>query len=144
MKTEMGKTGKEENLARWKKLPTNVNPLSRMESIPYKARGSRYGACGVRIDGTPAFIDAVLGKLKDLLDGENHLTRLELARNPVMPVEIAGKVKVFSNAEVNAEVCYIRLHERGHEGKHASLVLNGERDAATEKAFGIKMNRKTS
>jgi hypothetical protein len=85
-----------------------------MEPIAYKARGSRYGACGVRIDGTPEFIDAVLSNLKPLLAGENCTTRLELAR---AVVDGSGIGKVLDNAATHAECCYIRLHTRGHESQ---------------------------
>lgn len=33
-------------------LGTRPRPLEHMRPIPYKAEGSRYGACGIRIDGT--------------------------------------------------------------------------------------------
>jgi len=66
---------KAESMERWRELSENQNPLKHMEAIPARARGSRYGACGIRIDGNPAFIDAVLSRLKPLLDGENCLTR---------------------------------------------------------------------
>ena len=108
---------KAEAITHWRELPEDVNPLETMLPIPYKATGSKYGACGVRIDGTPEFIDAVLGRLKSLLAGENMRTRLELARHEVGPVEINGEVKAFENrAGGNAEVCYIRLHVRGTWG----------------------------
>lgn len=101
---------KSETLAAWAAMPTDLPILPAMRPIEYKARGSRYGACGIRIDGTPAFVDAVLSHLKELLDGENHLTRLELARNTV---DGSGIGKVLPNAEAGAECCYIRLHQRG-------------------------------
>lgn len=100
-------------LARWATLP-DANPLKAMEIIPYKSAGSKYGACGIRIDGTPEFIDAVLSKLKELIDGENAMTRLELARSVV---DGSGINKKLPNATNGAECCYIRLHERGDEGK---------------------------
>ncbi len=110
---------KAETLAAWKQLPENVNPLSHMGVIPYKTTGSRYGACGIRIDGSPAFIDAVLAKLKELIDGENHVTRLELSRN-----KVNTGFKALPNAERDAECCYIRLHQRGGEGAMASMVFD--------------------
>lgn len=130
---------KQEALSHWRTLPENVNPLASMEAIPDKARGSKYGACGIRIDGTPEFIDAVLGRLKGLIDGENNLTRLELARREVMPVEINGETKTFANAEVNAEVCYIRLHERGRaEGKRASVIMDTHLHAASKRYLELR------
>jgi hypothetical protein len=53
-------------------------------------------------------VNAVLSHLKELLAGENHVTRLELARRPV----VTG-FKATPNAADDAEVCYIRLHVRG-------------------------------
>ena len=123
---------KREALLHWSKLTGEANPLQHMDAIPDKSTGSRYGCCGIRIDGSPEFIDAVLGKLTDLIDGENHYTRLELSRHEVEPVEINGVKKTFENADVNAEVCYIRLHERGRaEGKMASARFDRTLDAAT-------------
>lgn len=132
---------KAEALTLWQDLPENQNPLPHMQPIPYKSSGSRYGACGIRIDGTPEFIDAVLSRLKDLLDGENQLTRLELARNPVKPTEIAGEVRTFANAEKDAEVCYIRLHERGGDAKAMNVMFDRSQDAATSRY--LKGKKKT-
>ena len=119
---------KKETLQAWRELPAGLDPLAVMEPIGYKARGSRYGACGVRVDGCPEFIDAVLSNLKSLLAGENHITRLELARSVV---DGRGLGKEFPNAAHNeraAEVCYIRLHRRGHEGATASAIFDRELD----------------
>jgi hypothetical protein len=107
---------KAEALEHWRSLPEGLDPLPHFRPIPYKAEGSTYGACGVRIDGNPAFIDAVLSRLKPLLAGENCVTRLGLSRRPVETVEVAGEVKGFTNRDKDAEVCYIRLHVRGREG----------------------------
>ena len=114
---------KKEAMQHWQGLTPNQNPLSKMQAIPYKSTGSRYGACGIRIDGSPEFIDAVLSNLKPLLNGEGEETRLELARNEVKPTEVDGKVKSYSNRTRNAEVCYIRLHERGREAKMANRIM---------------------
>jgi hypothetical protein len=116
----MAHTPKAEALAHWQDLPEGQNPLPLMEAIPYKATGSSYGTCGVRIDGTPEFIDAVLSNLKPLLDGENHTTRLELSRSDVQAVRIGEEVKRWEKAGLRAQVCYVRLHVRGHEAQHAA------------------------
>lgn len=120
---------KDAQLAHWRNLPSNQNPLHVMWPIPYKTTGSRYGACGVRIDGTPEFIDAVLSNLKPLLAGEGIHTRLELARHEV---DGSGIGKALHNAVPKAEVCYIRLHERGREGAMYQAIVAGasERSAA--------------
>ena len=116
-------------LAAWRDLPPNLDPLEHMAPIPYRSEGSRYGACGIRIDGSQAFIDAVLSNLKTLLDGENQLTRLELARNEVKPTEINGQRRTFANAVSGAQVCYVRLHVRGHEGTIAAGLLHQHAEA---------------
>jgi hypothetical protein len=121
-------TKKSASLAAWKTLNENQNPLVHMTPIPYKATGSRYGACGIRIDGNPAFIDAVLSRLKPLLDGENNVTRLELARQKV---DGSGVGKQLDNKDDGAEVVYIRLHQRGREGAIASSVFDKHLHSAT-------------
>jgi len=122
---------KKEALIRWAQLRPRQNPLPSMNPIPNKTSGSRYGCCGIRIDGTPEFIDAVLSNLKDLIDGENGRTRLELARREVADVEVAGKRKSFTNRERQAEVCYIRLHERGPEAQMVNAFIDAFAEATS-------------
>ena len=95
--------------------------MEHMRPLAYKSTGSTYGACGIRIDGNPAFVDAVLSRLQDMMQGENGETRLGLARNTV---DGKGLGKDFQNKEQGAEVCYIRLHERGNEAKHMNRLFN--------------------
>ena len=121
---------KADTLAAWQALPANLPILPYFQPIPYKASGSTYGACGIRIDGSPQFVDAVLSRLKDLIDGENHVTRLTLARNAV---DGSGLGKSLPNAVNNAECCYIRLHVRGSQGAMASAVFDRHLNAATER-----------
>jgi len=113
-------TTKAETLDHWRGLTPNQDPYPHMESIPYKAKGSRYGACGIRIDGSPEFIDAVLSNLKSLIQGENDNTRLELSRNQV---DGRGLNKSFDLQADHAEACYIRLHERGHEARIYNAII---------------------
>lgn len=115
---------KSQALALWMELKPNQDPLPRMKKIKYQAAGSKYGTCGIRIDGTPEFIDAVLSNLKTLIFGECESTRLELSRSEVKPVEIQGKRKTFENSAHKAEVCYIRLHERGPEAQMCNAFLS--------------------
>ena len=121
---------KHESLERWAGLAAGQNPLAVMRPIQPKTRGSRYGCDGIRIDGSPAFIDAVLSCLKPLLDGENNATRLELARNVVtcQPGYKSGR-----NADPGAEVCYIRLHVRGRERAMSSAFFDKHLHAASER-----------
>ena len=116
-------------LHHWRNLPDNLPALKHFEPIPYKSEGSSYGACGVRIDGSPAFIDAILSRLKDLIDAENHLTRLELSRQPVK----ARPGRELNKAVTDAEVCYVRCHQRGREGQIASAVFDRHLSAATDR-----------
>jgi len=119
---------KAEALTYWKSIPEGMPILSKMTPIPYKAAGSKYGACGIRIDGNPQFVDAVLSRIKDVLDGENHITRLELSRSPA----VKG-FKAAPNADRDAEVCYVRLHMRGREGAIASAVFDQELAQPTQR-----------
>lgn len=107
----------------WKALPSDLPMLEKMVAIPYKSHGSKYGTCGIRIDGTPDFIDAVLSHLKELIGGENDDTRLQLSRSKVAPLEGHN----FNNAEIGAECCYIRLHERGNESVMANHIISSMR-----------------
>ena len=120
---------KKETLQAWRELQPGQDPLQYMDPIPYKATGSTYGACGVRIDGSPEFIDAVLSNLQSLIDGENNVTRLGLSRSAV---DGKGLDKSFDNQARNAEVCYIRLHARGSEGSIASSLMHSH-DGATQR-----------
>ena len=120
---------KADTIEHWRNLPDAMPILPHMRAIPYKAEGSTYGACGIRIDGNPAFIDAVLSRLKDLLAGEGIATRLGLSRNAV-----DTGFKPCLNAAPDAECCYIRLHERGMEGQMLQAFCAGaaERNAARQ------------
>ena len=132
----MASVKKADALRHWRSLDGTANPLAHMTPILPKSTGSRYGACGIRIDGNPAFIDAVLGKLKEVLAGENNITRLELARRDVAPVFD----KHFENADTDAQVCYIRLHMRTVEGAAASAFFDRDLHAASHQyaaAIGV-------
>ena len=115
--TRKGSYPKDATLAYWPTIPPNAPIMPHFVPIPNDKTGSSYGTCGIRIDGTPAFVDAVLSRLQDLIAGENGSTRLELARRKVLPTEIRGERKTFENSVTDAEVCYIRLHERGQEAQ---------------------------
>jgi len=125
---------KADAIARWQQLEPRQDPLPHMIPIPYKASGSTYGACGVRIDGTPEFIDAVLSNLKPLLDGENNVTRLGLVRNPVDGSKLG---KSFDNAARQAEVCYIRLHVRGAQGAIVAALCHDHDDETNRYAQAV-------
>ena len=107
---------KKEALRRWQNLEPNQEILPHFTPIAADARGSTFGACGIRISGNPEFIDAVLSRLKDLLAAEAGSTRLTLSRQPVKPVSITNGETVtnkqWRNADTDAETCYIQIRER--------------------------------
>ena len=100
---------KAQTLAHWRNLPEGA-PLN-PDSIPYKQSGSTYGADGIRVEGSPEFIDAVLGRLKPLLDCENSHTRLGLSYGVIEARE--GKTSNY----VGQSVCYVKVHQRGGEAQ---------------------------
>ena len=124
-------TTKKQALRHWSELEPGQDPLKFMVPTPYKAAGSKYGTDSIRIGGSPEVIDAVMSNLKSLIDGENHVTRLTLSRAEVKPTEINGEVRTFANASAGAEVVYIALNMRGHEGAIASGIFSRDLDSAT-------------
>lgn len=115
---------KSDALVHWRNLPENADPMPHFDPIPYKSEGRSFGACGIRIDGSPAFIDAVLSRLKPLLAAEGIDTRLELTRKRIEPMP----GKPCHKAVPDAEVCYIRRHCRGNEGAMMQAFLAGPRE----------------
>lgn len=107
---------KKEALRRWQNLEADQPIIPHFTPIAADARGSTFGACGIRISGNPEFIDAVLSRLKDLLACEAGSTRLALSRQPVKTVAIAKGDSVveksWNNADTDAETCYIQVRER--------------------------------
>lgn len=107
---------KKEALRRWQNLVPDQDILPHFTPIAADARGSTFGACGIRISGNPEFVDAVLSRLKDLLAAEAGSTRLNLSRQPVKAVAIAKGESVvekqWKNADTDAETCYIQIRER--------------------------------
>ena len=115
---------KDEALERWSNLEPNQDPFAVMTPIPYKSKGSTYGADGIRLCGSREFIEACLSNLMPILQGENNDTRLQLTWNEVKPTEIKGEVKNFSNAGENAMVCYVQLRERGSKSSQVNNFFN--------------------
>ena len=121
---------KAELMDHWRQMPANQPILPHWTPIPKGSSGSTYGACGIRIDGNPAFVDAVLSRLKDLIDGENHVTRLGAS---LRPVDGSGIGKDLPNADAQAQVCYLRLHMRGPDGAAASAFFDKDLDGAQDR-----------
>lgn len=103
---------KKDAIRRWQNLTPDQEILPHFTPIAADARGSTFGACGIRISGNPEFIDAVLSRLKDLLAAEAGSTRLNLSRQPVKTVAIGDVEKKWNNADTDAETCYIQIRER--------------------------------
>jgi hypothetical protein len=105
---------KSDALTHWAALPKDA-PL-RPHAIAYKSRGSTYGHDGVRVEGSRDFIDAVLGRLSDLLDMESDDTRISISYQTVEP----RPGKDHNGGEY---VCYLKFHERGPEARIANRVF---------------------
>lgn len=130
---------KQEALRRWVGLEPNQPVMPHFTPIAADAKGSTFGACGIRISGNPAFVDAVLSRLKDLLEAESGSTRLVLSRQQVKPVSIkkgGGESvdKHWDNAADDAEVCYIQIRERTGRTRHRKAL---ERTAELPKSEGV-------
>ena len=67
---------KAEAIEHWNDTPKDQNVLKYFTPLESNAKGSTYGACGIRICGNSKFIDAVMSRLKDVVDAENAVTRL--------------------------------------------------------------------
>ena len=106
---------KADALTHWRALPDGQ--ALRMTPIPYKTEGSKYGYDGIRIDGTRAFIDSVLSRLKPLLAGENDSTRLELNYTETADRETGRPTGQW--------VCYVRTHARGRDAQFANAIIPG-------------------
>ena len=111
---------KAEFLRHWAGLEANAAiPVSPIE---YKHEGSTYGEDSIRITGTTAFVDGVLGRLKDMLRHEANTTRLQ-----VVYKDAADK---DGNIIKGSVVCYIQVHTRGPEAQILNTRYNlvGESD----------------
>ena len=123
----------------WRELEPREGAVAEtIPVIPYKTEGSKYGAGGIRIDGPPEFIDAVLARLKDLLDAENSVTRLDVSRRVVEgTLEIAGKKKIFASGDGTNEVCYVRVCERGGESRRMNSMFDKAGNARAERFLAL-------
>lgn len=117
---------KAEALEHWARLEPGQPIVPHFK--PISGEGRTYGACGIRIDGTPEFVDAVLSRLKDVICLENSVSRLVLNRTEVVPYQD----KELPNAENGAEVCYIRMAMRGPEAMMANGISRAYKEADQE------------
>ena len=98
---------KKEIMQHWGALEPN-QPLHPCP-VQYKHEGSTYHCDGVRITGSRAWIDAVLSRLKDLLEFENTQTRLQLSYQEATDKE--------ARLPMGTYYCYVQIHQRGGEAQ---------------------------
>ena len=75
---------KKEALRRWQNLEPDQPILPHFTPLAADARGSTFGACGIRISGNPEFIDAVPNTV---IENASSFTK-----------ELAGSYKVLASA----------------------------------------------
>ena len=114
---------KEQMLNHWKGL--KETDLS-MTPVAYKHKGSTYDEDGIRITGDQVFIDAVLYRLRDLLDYENGSTRLQVVYKETIDRE--------SGVNTGTHNCYIQVHERGREAQIMNAICEGARQRQLSRA----------
>lgn len=105
---------KAEFLKHWVGLPAN-QPI-KPTFVPYKHKGTTFAEDGIRITGTPEFIDSVLSRLKDLLAFENTQTRLQVLHAESKDRKTGQPTGSYS--------CYVQVHERGEEAKMANALAS--------------------
>jgi hypothetical protein len=71
------KASKTEVISHWNKIPPGM-PMNQLRTIPPNHKGPTYSYDGLRITGSPFWIDFVLSRLKDVLryedpDGKTRL-----------------------------------------------------------------------
>ena len=104
---------KKEILQYWKSLPgviDNKDTPIVMNPIPYKYQGSTFNQDGIRLTGSPSFINSVLPKLKDVIAYEGPNSKLSLNYKETTPEEdmkLGNRSFAF----------YIKTRERGPKAK---------------------------
>lgn len=100
------KISKDEIIKMWSSInpetPISIKPISKDHV------GSTYGEDGVRITGSPQFINSILGKIKSLLNHETTTTKLVVSyRETQSPSQVErGNLK-------KSYVFYVQTKERG-------------------------------
>lgn len=104
------KASKAQILKYWKTLG-GEQPIP-MKAIKYDHKGSTYGEDGIRITGSPNFIQAVLGKLRELLRYEGPETKLGVVYRQTF-----SKKREAMGLSPISFVFYIQARERGKKRK---------------------------
>lgn len=107
---------KDEALRHWQALEP-VNPAERMDPIPYKHDGSTFAECGIRINGSRAFVDAVLSQLQGLLALENSQTRLSVNYTQ-------ATVRETREPLPDSYAVYVQCHERGPAARFYNALFS--------------------
>lgn len=104
IQTKPWKASKKETLDHWQHMPPAV-PLGQIRAVPPDYKGSSMKFDGLRITGSPQFIDYVLSRLKDILAYESEQTRLQL----IYKQQIDNKTK---QPVPNSYVLYMQVMDR--------------------------------
>lgn len=91
---------KEEILEFWRTLKPNL-PL-KVEPIPKIHEGTRYTEDGLRITGSPEFINGILSRLKDFINYETTGTKLDVEYKQIQSTKFAK----------TAYACYIHVEQK--------------------------------
>ena len=104
---------KAEFISHWNLIEPNQK-LS-LRPIAYKHKGSTFDEDGVRILGSPEFIDAVLSRIKDLLEYENGQTRLSISHSEATDKDTGRPLGSYK--------AYIQVHERGQQAQAMNAMF---------------------
>lgn len=99
------KASKEQILAYWQNLRPDTPILAK--PIDYLHKGSTYDEDGLRITGSPQFINAVLGRLKEFLNFESPTTKLNVAYR-----ETQSPSKMAMGQNKTSYVFYVSVKKR--------------------------------
>ena len=91
------------------------NQKLNIRPIAYKHKGSTFDEDGIRILGTPEFIDAVLSRIKDLIDYENGSTRLSISHSEATDKETGRPLGSYE--------AYIQVHQRGQQAQAINAMF---------------------
>ena len=97
--------------------------------VPYKHQGSTFDQDGIRITGSPEFIDSILSRLTDLLQYENVETRLQLAYQEAKDKDTGALLGSYS--------CYVQVHERGREAQIFNAIVAGAKARQEKRALEL-------
>ncbi|MEI8270804.1 MAG: hypothetical protein WCG45_05570 [bacterium] len=100
------KATKPEIIEFWKKLRSDSPIL--MKPIEYSHKGSTYGEDGIRITGSPQFIQSVLARLKEFLNFESPNTKLSISYRETQ----SPSASQFGNPKTSY-VFYLQTKKRG-------------------------------